>query len=577
MISESVCPGGPAGRGGSELTKGRTRIAPLAICWLLPLAAAAPGTSPAAEVPSQLRASLRAQAVATLSAGGAHPIPCLSPLLQSLSQDPSEATVAERRALLLLQNEPALAGERRFFGADGTVVRSAVDGPTGRVFPRGDEEAPETVEAVLDGISDARKLLVEQIGLPAPPPLEVVLGHLGSGIDGYLFPQTRRDGRAMAVLDATRRDGAPAVRRSAAHQFAHAVAIALGSGLSPAFGEALAAWTSLRLYGVADDRVASTLSERLDRLGTGLVVDEARLAAGNAAFFAFLDEAYGPTVVGLAFQELAAGEEAPVALDRAMRRGAGATFAEAFRDYQLWCHFVGERSDGLHFSFADRLDAPAIPLRFEGLPALSILEAPPVGALGAASVLLRPDAADGGMIVRFEGDAEGRWEADLLIFDAERRARRVPIALAEDGAGETTVPLEAITEAVLLVRNLEPEGAPRRFSWSASLDRAFPFEASTTEARPIPGGGVLVSWETLSERSLIGFSVLRRSEPAGRWVRINPLWIPPMGDGSTAVSYVFLDETAPEGASLLYRIEGVTSDGLSGFSDPFEFSEAERP
>lgn len=559
-------------------TRGRNRIAGLAICCLVPLAAAASGRSATAEAPPSPREVLRAQAVETL-AGGEPSLACLTPLLQTLRQDPSRAPAAARKAFFQLQSELTLPGDRRFVGRDGTVVRDPFEGASGRPFPQGDAgEETEAIDAVLLGIADARKLLGEEMGLPAPAPLEVVLERLGPGLDGYLLPTLRRDGRAIAVLDATPGKDLPALRRAAAHQYAHAVALAAGPELTPAFGEALAAWTSLRLAGGPDAAAAVTLSARLGRLGEGLAVDDPRLAAGNAAFLAFLDEAYGPTAVGLAVQELATGAPVPLALDRAMRRGAGTTLADAFRSYQIWCHFVGERSDGLHFSFADRLAAPPIPMRFDGLPALSVLEEPPVGPLGAASILLHPDREDGGMIVRVEGDPSGSWEADLLLFDDARRARRVPIALASDGTGETTVPLQSVSEAVLLVRNLGAEdGAPLRYSWSAFLDRAFPFEVGTAGARRIPGGGVLVSWETLSERSLAGFRVLRREETAAGWSRVSPVWIPPMGDGATPASYGFIDATAPEDTPLLYRIEGVTSDGLSGFSDSFAIAAQERP
>ena len=45
--------------------------------------------------------------------------------------------------------------------------------------------------------------------------------------------------------------------------------------------------------------------------------------------------------------------------------------------------------------------------------------------------------------------------------------------------------------------------------------------------------GVLVSWETLSERRLVGFNVVRTRDDSDEVVRVNPIWVPAVGDAAT--------------------------------------------
>jgi hypothetical protein len=137
------------------------------------------------------------------------------------------------------------------------------------------------------------------------------------------------------------------VRRAAEHQYAHAVA--MSAGLDPAWGEALASWTALALEGAADDRMLGALGRRIAAAGSGLVVDDVDLASGNAAWFAFLQEAHGPTAVKVVEES---GADRP-RLDRAAP-GDGDTLDQALRDYQLWCCWWA----------AGRLAPPAFASRF---------------------------------------------------------------------------------------------------------------------------------------------------------------------------------------------------------------------
>ena len=519
------------------------------------------------------RSATRAQSIATLSGGGPFPVQCLTPFVLSLRQDPAGGTLAARRALSSLQSESALSGERRFADREGTVVRYSTERG---VFDRvdsldGDADGmPDAVEAVLEGIAAARQLFVAQMGLPSPAPADVLLAKLGGGLDGYLIPSARKDGRSLWVLEAAPRGGLAAIRTAAAHQYAHAAVLAAGPAAPVAFGEAIATWANLKIAGGPDAQTASLLGERLERLSAGLATDDLSLAAGNALWLAFLDEAYGPSAVALTIEELSTGAPFASALDRALRRVAGETLQNAFREFHLWSVLTGARSDGRHFSFAGRLPSPAFAASPEALPALSVQGDPPVASLGAAHVLLRPEETSGGMTVRFEGETSARWDVDLLLYDAPGRIRRLPIGLSGEGRGEVTVPLRGMTEAVLLVRNLDGDGrSSRRYTWSAHRESGFPCEFASLEVRDVesPVGAVSVAWETTSEHSLAGFNLLRRREGTGSEVRINPIWVPALGDSATPAAYQFLDATAEPDVRYLYRIEAVTPEGLSAFSD----------
>jgi hypothetical protein len=356
------------------------------------------------------------------------------------------------------------------------------------------------------------------------------------------------------------------VRRSAEHQYAHAVAAA--AGLDPAWGEAFAGWAALALEGSPDDRALSALANRFAEQGTGLITDDVELASGNAAWFAFLNESYGPTAVKLAVEELGRGGSDQAALDRAMRRATGDTLDAALRDYQVWSLLVGPRDDGRHFSFASRLPGPLFASSADALPALSIQSDPEVGPMGQAAVLLRSNETTGGLTLRFEGDLAARWAADMLIVRNDGALHRVPLVLDAEDAGVLSVPLQDVREVLLLVRNLDPEGRPaRRYSWAAHFEPGFPAEFGAVHAEAVgPEGGALVSWETSAEQGVLGFNVLRARD-GGEASRVNPVWIPSMGGTSGPASYSFLDASAKPGVAYRYLVEAVTLEGLESRSE----------
>jgi hypothetical protein len=172
--------------------------------------------------------------------------------------------------------------------------------------------------------------------------------------------------------------------------------------------------------------------------------------------------------------------------------------------------------------------------------------------------------------LRFEGDLGTRWEADLLLFDGEGRIRRLPVNLA-DGDGGETVALQGIEEVFLLVRNLGGDDAiSRTYTYAAHLDAAYPFEIARRSVERLDDDDArLVSWETISERDLVGFNVLRSRAGSDTAVTVNPVRIPALGEPDYATSYSFVDRTALRGVPYVYRIEAITRDGLTTTTEAF--------
>lgn len=517
------------------------------------------------------RAAGRAQALATLATGGTAGATCLTPWVQTLRSERQRATASLRRSLAALTSDPSLPGERAVFDIDGVTARFTTDRSAQDRVEIVDDNAngrPDVVDEALAGIAGAQQLLVGQLELASPGQIDVVLGRLGSVGDGLCVPSSGKQLRSHIWLESAPRGGNAAVRRAAAHQYAHAVA--LSSGLDPAWGEAFANWTSLTVEGSPDDRTLAVFTGKLAAAGAGLASSEPDLTGGNALWLAFLHESYGPTAVKLAVEELGRADSHLDALDRALRRGTGDTIETALREYQVWSLLVGPRDDGKHFSFASKLPAPSFASEASALPALSVQADPEVAPMGSAAVLLRPGAQAGGLTLRFEGDVTARWGADLLLVREDGALHRVPLVLEADDAGELSVPLQDVREAVLLVRNLDLEGrAARPYSWAAQFAPGFPAEFGALRVeRAGERGGAVVSWETSLESGLLGFNVLRARSDAGEATRVNPVWIPTVGETGGSASYSFLDADAEPGVSYRYRIEAVTLEGLTSRSEP---------
>ncbi|HEX4825300.1 MAG TPA: fibronectin type III domain-containing protein [Candidatus Polarisedimenticolaceae bacterium] len=517
----------------------------------------------------------RLLAVTTLT-GGSLAATCITPSIQSVRSDPQHATAAARRSINWLATEPSLVGEKRMTEADGTTVRFTVDRSSlDRVEPTDDDGngRPDVVDAAAQGIARAQRWLVGQLELPNPGPIEIVLARLGSGVEGFSGVASARTSGNRLWLDPAAHGGLAGMRRAAEHQYAHLVASL--AGLDPAWGESLAAWTTLSLEGAPDGTTLAAINRRLAASGAGLIVDDLELATGNAAFLAYLEQADGASAVKVAVDEMGKGGSASGALDRAVRRVAGQSLDEALRDFQLWSLLTGVRDDHRHFSFASRLQGPAFAATADDLPALSVQADPEVAPLGSAAILIHSADRSGGLDVRFEGDVTGRWGADLLLVRNDGTMHRVPLPVDADQSAEITVPLQGVLETLLLVRNLDGEGKPaHRYTWGAHVESRYPVEIADLHVEAAGSSGARVSWQTDSESGLLGFNVFRSLDDDGSSVRVNPVWIPAVGREGAPAAYSFLDPGATPGVSYRYRIEAVTPEGLTSRSDAVALSPA---
>jgi len=547
-------------------------VLPRAICVAVLFAASIGMTAVGGAPFPDARPTTRADAASLLCPGAEAIGACVRARLTEIGGGQPIAPPAIRRSTALLARGIALAEERTFGGPDDLRIRFTT---AAMAFDRtdatdgSDNGVPDVVEAVALGAWQARGLLLRQFELPRPSVTEILLVELGDRIDGYALPTG--GGALSLVLDGTPSDGAEGARRAAIRMYAYAVARGSGPGVPAPWAEAIAMWAALSIDGAPDLPTARALSLRTRTLESGLDVQDPAIAAGNALWLAFLEEAYGLGAVRATIEELGRSLPVEAALDRAVRRSSRGDLFAALRDFHLWCVMAGDRADLHHFPFASVLDTPIFATRTEGLPAIAIREAQAVSPLGASHALLVPGESEGGLHVRFEGDFLATWEADLLLVAENGAPRRVPFALGPEGRGELTVPLRGIRDAVLLVRNLASvDGAAHRYSLTAFHEPRFPFDLVTLDARSVDGrsGGVLVAWETASEHALVGFNVVRVEADGGSEVVVNPAWIPAMGGRAEPAAYRFLDRSTDPLRAYSYRIEGLTTDGIASSSPP---------
>jgi len=515
------------------------------------------------------RPASRSQAEITLAGGSLAALDSLSARIAHVVSD-GTAPAAAVRAAATLRAPIAVPGLRSVEPLPGIRVSFTTDETTFDAVPARDDDAdglPDALASVVSALASAEPVLRDELAL-APPPVDVFFGRTAAGIEGYAT--VAGDGaRARIVLDIDPAGGEDARVRAAIREFAFATALTREPGLDPSWADAFARWTVVRLSG-PDAGALDAFAERRDRFREGLASDDARLAAGNALWFAWLDEGHGARAVRVLLEELGRGDTVAAAIDRATRRSFGGTRADALREFQLWALLTGERSDGQHFSFAGRLSDPAFAREADWLPAISVQSDDPIAPLGGSTFRLAPDGSRGGMAVRFEGGFDAEWGADILLRLDDGSRVRVPIAL-EAGRGEVIVPLAGLEEAVLLVRNETGDGRPpARFTWAAHAERGFPFDLARLDGRRIEGDvpGVLVSWETSTESHLLGFHVLRTPAEGGPTRRVSPIWIPAIGDVAVGATYQFVDASAEPGRAYVYRIEGITVEGLRAATDP---------
>jgi hypothetical protein len=512
----------------------------------------------------------RHQALTFIAGGATATERCLTPEIQRLRQSLVLHEPGTRRTLAPLRRRITLTDEQILRTADGTTIHfTTTSSSLNRLDPADldGDGSPDLVQAVLSGLEQARALFTDQLGFPAQTGLEITIADLGGSLDSYLMRMPLSAAQLRIVLDASPTDGANTLRRATIHQYAHAVALTAGGRFPSGWGEALAMWAVLEIDAGPDQVSTDVFSTRLGRLSEGLMAGESTLAAGNALWFAFLDEAYGLAAVQSTIRQLATTASLTEALDLAVRQSTSDDLPAAFREFHLWALLVGDRSDGRHFSFAEQLAAPAFAANSDGIPTLSIQADPPIAPLGATQVALTPEHADGGITVRFEGEFSIAWGVDLVLLKRDGTKHRLAMPLSE-GSGERTLPLHDLDRVWLLIRNLD-SSSPANYSYTAYREKGFPFDLTAFEAFASDDGGTIqINWETASESRLFGYNLLRTREDGEMALIVNPVWIPGLGNPTAPTSYRFNDTSVEAGTGYTYRLQGITKDGLATLSSP---------
>ena len=475
-----------------------------------------------------------------------------SPALAISDSFPDEPS----RSLHLLQRRPALVDR----AVEDRGIRFTR--PAYTLFESFSEEQQERrLEAIAAGIERGEQLLIQRLGLQ-PIEIELLFANLGTDIDGYsLEPTSRRAATIVLALDADVAE----LDRLVARQ----MALLLGQhhGLSSDWSEALALWTDLQFDRPAVANVLRAIDERLSAMQGGL-----NDGTAAAAWLSFVDARWGDGGIRVTLEELGRPSQEDVphenALDRATQRIGATSFEQAYADFHLWTLFTGSRDVGKHLRFAGQLRTPEFAGRERRLPSLSIEADTPIEPFGASRVQLFHDQPlDGGLQLVFEGDLAGRWAVDLVLRSRQGVTHRLPLDLV-DGRVETTIPLDGLDEAVMLVRRTDGASGALPYSYSAARERDWPVELLDLRVESTPHG-TSVSWETLREQDAIGFNVFRRRLDGDVEQQLNPVWIPAVGGYERGVGYRYLDRDALPGVDYEYRIQVVTSTGMTSHSKPF--------
>jgi hypothetical protein len=452
--------------------------------------------------------------------------------------------------------------ERRLELGNGVRLRYA-----GFQHPASRATGAKFAREVQGAVAQVRQLVEGRLELALPDELEIVIRELGTGLDGYCVV----DGAAASILiDSSQTRHPRALRDNVIRQVAKSAVAMAGPHASGGWAGAFADWVVSEIDARPQPEALGRASARLANLEHGLFTSEPTSAAGQWIWFAFLAQAYGSDAVSVSVQELAGDNDEVAALDRAVTRATGERLSQVFREFHLWSFLTGDRADRHHFNFATALASAEFASGSEGLPALSVQTDAPMALWSATQVRLVPDAmdaADGGLGVRFEGEFDSSWEADLLVIDLEGQMRRMVVEL-EDGAGSAVVPLGSIAEAILMIRRLDGDSQPQRYTYAAHREAAYPWLLNATQTRRQERGAT-IEWETGSEQELIGFNVLRSRLDGDVELPVNPVWIPALGEQGEATLYEFLDRDALPGVAYRYRVEAITSGGWTTRSPYF--------
>lgn len=511
------------------------------------------------------------RAADVLVGGGPVPGACLTPILESTASHPRPIPV-RRRALLVLQNENSPFGEQYPLPSGGVIIYQKSELSFERLdAPDLDGDTiPDWVPHISETIRTASRELTEK-GFATPATLQVVLLRAPGRLRGYSI---RLERGVRLVLEIPSDVSLDELDRMTRHQFAHAVTQTTGTQIPPAWSEAFAQYASATLSAGPDGGQIAFYENRLSSMRQGLVDDSFEHAIGNALWFHFIDEAYTPIAVRTVLEELSRPQPLEVALQKGLIRGSGATLAEAIREFQLWNLLVGDWNDERHLSFADRFTTPYFEEKDRPVAGSSFSAS--IGPLGMVQFPLSLARPQDGVRLSLDGTLGVQWAADLLLLNNEGALRRVSIPLDTIGKGTIDWPLAGIRSAVLMLRRTDAREGEADIHASSRLLSGYPYrmlDNGPSAARD--GDGVWIHWDTLDERDVAGFHVLR-SIDEGAFERISPIGVPGTGGAGLTTGYAFFDPAPPTAESLRYRVDGFTRNGMHVASSPasIELSES---
>ncbi|HEU4402194.1 MAG TPA: hypothetical protein VFT43_08825 [Candidatus Polarisedimenticolia bacterium] len=523
--------------------------------------------------------------LAAVAGTDSFPVTCATPLVTLLVRPDAPLPPSLRESQAALAARPSLDNERVALTHDGFFAIHYSGSSRGLSMLGADRDhngLPETVDHLAEALAAARSFLVSGFGYPAPAPdgerLDVLLVDLDHGLEGYTAPgrdpsidAAPASGLPTAAAGASQRfivldTDLPAERLMTAvlHQVAHASLLALAPRAPHWWAEATAAFLTVEGSGDLAGHAAA-LRARLASPDRGLGSDSLLLMEGSLLWPLFLAERSGdPGVVRQIWSEMAAqGNDPAAATDLVLKRGAGLTLADAYREYAAWNLFTGPRDDGRHYSFSRALPEAALPTVGPALPVV-LDPVEPVEPLGSVPFRLPGEGGRGTLDLDITAEG-GRPGVDLLVAYRSEAPRQVlvPIALNEAGSGRVSIPWADALEAWIILRNdAAAPGAAARFSLRAARDPYAPFDLASFTAQPL-GASIALEWTTASEKGLLGWNVYRAESPTGPFARLNDVAVPAYGDGTADTGYIFQDDTARPGRRYYYLVEGLTSLGLT--------------
>ncbi len=491
---------------------------------------------------------------------------CLTPLLLAAERRPASA--ATRRLLAL----PRLPAERIFTAASGLFrihYTTRPDSP--HALPGSSEDASGALSRQLEGVeealSDAYRLLVDDLGFQAPgglPFIEVYLADLGPALSGAVVPalgsaSPQEDHRSGALILGNRLAEPGPV---AAHQLAHLVLLSYSSSEPLWWHEATASWIGMLAAGDAAGE-ASHVRALLAAPERGLATDDPDNMRGALLLPAFL--ALGEaSAVRRVWEECGAlaGDNLLEAIDQVAQADGRGSLEDLLRAFfASWVADTAGRSR-LAASLGIELPAPSLSAEVSAYPAAGMSSGGPVSPLGASFLhFVSHSREPGGLSLSVLGTPESPWDVLLLVRSSpDDLFAAVPVEMGEGGQGEVRFPWSTVSDSLVLVVNMDRGAKPGRVSYWARHQPTIPFDLLDFHAFPTKDG-VGIQWTTDSESDLFGWHLYSSSRPSRGFARLNGVLIPAAGSQRDPATYTFVDSSAV-GRKVYYYLEALTIDGF---------------